>query len=96
MAYITLDIEHLKDKRIRLNDLIIKDEETRAKLIQEISSLEQRLHEMDASIDEKSRRRDECDRILEESEKGLEKIIESSKILLSLVQKEAASDNKLV
>lgn len=66
----------------------------RAKLIQEVSSLESRLHELDSHIEEKIRRRDECDKILEESETGLQKIIESSKLLLNLVQKETTANNK--
>lgn len=92
--FLPTDIEHLKKQRVKLNEIIIKDEELRAKLIQEISSLEQRLHELDAGIEEKIRRRDECDKILEESETGLKKIIESSKLLLNLVQKETTANNK--
>lgn len=88
------DIEHLKKQRIKLNETIIRDEEMRAKLIQEVSSLESRLHELDSNIEEKIRRRDECDKILEESETGLQKIIESSKLLLNLVQKETTANNK--
>lgn len=77
-----------------MNETIIKDEGLRAKLIQEVSSLEQRLHDLDSDIEEKIRRRDECDKILEESETGLQKIIESSKLLLNLVQKETTANNK--
>lgn len=88
------DIEHLKKQRMKLNETIIRDEEMRAKLIQEVSSLESRLHDLDSHIEEKIRRRDECDKILEESETGLQKIIESSKLLLNLVQKETTANNK--
>lgn len=77
-----------------MNDLIIRDEETRAQLIKEVSSLEQRLHDLDAHIEDKTRRRDECDKILQESEAGLQQIIESSKLLLGLVQKQTSANNK--
>lgn len=84
----------MKLQRSRLNETIIRDEELRAKVIQEVSSLEQRLHEIDATIKEKIQRRDECDKILEESEAGLKKIIETSKILLNRVQQETTANNK--
>lgn len=74
--------------------MIIQDEELRGKLIQEVSSLEQRLHDLDAKIEEKTRRRDDCDKILEESEAGLQKIIETSKVLLNRVQQETSANNK--
>lgn len=74
--------------------MIIEDEELRGKLIQEVSNLEQRLHDLDVKIEEKTRRRDECDKILEESEEGLKKIIETSKILLNRVQQETSANNK--
>lgn len=77
-----------------MNEKIIKDEELRAKVIHEISHLESKLHDLDATIEEKIRRRDECDKILEESEAGLKKIIDSSKLLLDIVQRETTLNSK--
>lgn len=84
-----LDVEHLKVQRERLDGIIVKEEIERRKILKEIEQLNSRLTVLNESISDKGQMRDDCDRTLEQAENGLKKIIESSHILLTLVQKES-------
>lgn len=71
-----------------MDDLIKKQESDRTKILKEIEQLNHKLLKINESISEKTTMRDECDKTLEQCEDGIQKIIESAHILVTLVKQE--------
>ncbi|CAD7088550.1 unnamed protein product [Hermetia illucens] len=84
-------IENLKSQKEKIGQAIEAQEQERVKLIDKIQEMNARLKSVTASLEEKKRIWAECDKTLEQAEMGLSKIIESSQVLLSLVQQETGT-----
>ena len=87
-------MENIKVGREDLHEEIIKDEEEKHLIEQEIASLTERLNQLDDGLLKKYEARDEFDRTISETEQAFMKILESSQTLLHVLKKEDSSLTK--
>ncbi|KAJ4458443.1 putative Deflagellation inducible protein; 13 kDa [Paratrimastix pyriformis] len=87
-------IEDMYDKRQELQEQIIREEEEKAKIQFDIRMLNERLQRISESLQRKILARDDYDKTIEETEAAYSKILESSKVLLSVLKRESATLSK--
>jgi len=78
----------LRERRDEVNRAILLEEEEKARIQKEMSSLTDRLSKLNESLARKTRAREEYDRTITESEQAYMKILESSQTLLQVLKKE--------
>ena len=78
----------MRDRRDEVNRAILLEEEEKARIQKEISSLTDRLSKLNESLARKLRAKEEYDRTIAESEQAYMKILESSETLLGVLKKE--------
>ena len=86
-------IESLREKRDEVNRSLMRQEEEKGRLQQQLRTIKARLDEIGGGMAEESAYRDELDTTIRESESALMKIMESSQTLLSVVQREQHAMN---
>ena len=84
-------VEELKERRAALDRSIQVDVDQKQRLVAEIRSLSARLAKVEDSLAKKLQVRAEFDRTLEETSVAFANILDSSKVLLSSVKREAIS-----
>lgn len=84
-------IEDLREKREEINRQLLKDEEDKAKIQQDLSALTDRLAKINESLARKVTARNEYDRTIQETEGAYMKILESSATLLQVLKRETVS-----
>ena len=84
-------IEDLREKREDINKQILKDEEEKAKIQRDLSSLTDRLSHINEGLARKIQARNEYDRTIQETESAYMKILESSQTLLQVLKRESNS-----
>lgn len=87
-------IEELREKREETNRQILKEQEERAKIQNDIRILTERLNRVNESLSRKEATRDEYDRTVKETEGAYVKILESSQTLLTVLKRETVSLTK--
>jgi sjoegren syndrome nuclear autoantigen 1 len=85
---IYIGLEDLRERREEVNRSILMEEEEKARIQKEMSSLHDRLSKLNESLVRKTRARDEYDKTISESEQAYMKILESSNTLLQVLKKE--------
>ncbi|XP_021933314.1 Sjoegren syndrome nuclear autoantigen 1 homolog isoform X2 [Zootermopsis nevadensis] len=83
-------IEHMKRKCSELQQLIDEQEEEKATLQREIEKMSYKLTQLNDSLSRKVAAKREYDRTISETEVAYSKILESSQVLLNMVQREAS------
>ena len=84
-------IEDLREKREEINRQILKDEEEKAKIQRDLSSLTDRLSKINETLARKIQARNEYDRTIQETEAAYIKILESSQTLLQVLKRETVT-----
>eukprot|EP00999_Lentomonas_sp_LEN2_P001552 NODE_2611_length_535_cov_69.100490_g2561_i0.p1 GENE.NODE_2611_length_535_cov_69.100490_g2561_i0~~NODE_2611_length_535_cov_69.100490_g2561_i0.p1 ORF type:complete len:110 (-),score=22.89 NODE_2611_length_535_cov_69.100490_g2561_i0:106-435(-) len=84
-------IEELRDKREESNRVIMKEEEEKARIVNEIHLLTERLNQIDEHLNGKYAGRAEYDKAISETETAFSKIVDSSKTLLHVLKRESTS-----
>ena len=84
-------VEELKERRAALERSIQVDMDAKQKLVSEIRLLSTKLSKVDESLTKKLAVRVEFDRTLEETGIAFANILDSSRVLLSSVKREAVS-----
>merc|ERR1711990_831777 len=87
-------IEDLKEKREEVNRQILKDEEEKQKIQNDLRILTERLSRINDSLARKVASRNEYDKTIMETEAAYMKILESSQTLLHVLKRESANMNK--
>ena len=81
-------LEQLCEKRKELQDEINQEEHTKAHLEAELRKAQSKLDKVNADLTAKLEKRDKYDKIINDSEQAYLKILESSQVLLNVVQKD--------
>eukprot|EP00128_Syssomonas_multiformis_P000817 Colp12_sorted_trinity150504_noHs@28126 len=84
-------IEDLKEKRNGIHEAILKEEEQKAKIENDIRVLQERLNRVNESLGKRIQSRNEFDRTIAETESAYMKILESSQTLLHVLKRDIAS-----
>ena len=84
-------IEDLRGKREEINKQILKDEEEKAKIQRDLSTLTDRLSKINETLARKIQARNEYDRTIQETEAAYMKILESSQTLLQVLKRETVT-----
>ncbi len=84
-------IEDLREKREEINKQILKDEEDKAKIQRDLSTLTDRLSKINETLARKIQARNEYDRTIQETEAAYMKILESSQTLLQVLKRETVT-----
>ena len=87
-------IEDLRAKREEVNRQILKEEEEKARIQKDISTLTARLQKLNESITRKTQARNEYDKSIQETEAAYMKILESSQTLLHVLKRESVNLEK--
>eukprot|EP01006_Ploeotia_vitrea_P044276 TRINITY_DN66822_c3_g2_i1.p1 TRINITY_DN66822_c3_g2~~TRINITY_DN66822_c3_g2_i1.p1 ORF type:complete len:112 (-),score=9.71 TRINITY_DN66822_c3_g2_i1:1047-1382(-) len=87
-------IEDLRQKREESNRLILKEEEEKARIVNEIQILTERLNHIDEGLNRKYAARAEYDKAISETENAFTKILESSRTLLHVLKRESSNLRK--
>jgi len=87
-------IEDMYDKRQELQEQIMREEEEKAKIQFDMRMLNERLQRINESLQRKILARDDYDKTIEETEAAYSKILESSKVLLSVLKRETVNLSK--
>jgi Sjoegren syndrome nuclear autoantigen 1 len=87
-------IEDLREKREEVNRSILRDEEDKAKIQKELTSLTEKLSRINEDLARKMQARNEFDQTIQETEAAYMKILESSQTLLSVLKREAINLQK--
>jgi len=82
------------DKRQELQEQIMREEEEKAKIQFDMRMLNERLQRINESLQRKILARDDYDKTIEETEAAYSKILESSKVLLSVLKRETVNLSK--
>ena len=82
-------LEELCERRNSLQKEINREEQQKQALEGQLSELQAKLAEVDASLSAKLETRERYDRTISESEQAYVKILESSQVLLNVVKKDA-------
>merc|ERR1711998_519938 len=86
-------VDDLKEKREEVNKAILKDEEEKNKIQNDLRILTERLSRINESLARKIASRNEYDKTIAETEAAYMKILESSQTLLNVLKRE--TDNLL-
>eukprot|EP01112_Ceratiomyxa_fruticulosa_P019723 TRINITY_DN651_c0_g1_i10.p1 TRINITY_DN651_c0_g1~~TRINITY_DN651_c0_g1_i10.p1 ORF type:complete len:112 (+),score=20.70 TRINITY_DN651_c0_g1_i10:248-583(+) len=84
-------LEDLREKREEVHRQILKEEDERDKIQNDIRILNERLSRIEASLSKKLAARTEYDRTIRETETSYMKILESSQILLHILKQESVN-----
>lgn len=84
----TAGIESLREKRDEVNRSLMRQDEEKGRLQQQLRTIKARLDEIGGGMAEEASYRDDLDTTIRESESALMKIMESSQTLLTVVQRE--------
>mmetsp|Transcript_4487 Transcript_4487/g.5555 ORF Transcript_4487/g.5555 Transcript_4487/m.5555 type:complete len:111 (+) Transcript_4487:238-570(+) len=84
-------IEELREKREEVNRSIMQEEEEKAKIQKELSTLTDRLSKLNENLAKRVKARNEYDRTIQETEAAYMKIVESSQTLLHVLKRESAN-----
>jgi Sjoegren syndrome nuclear autoantigen 1 len=87
-------IEDLREKREEINRQILRDEEAKAKIQQDLAIFTKRLSEVNEELAKKIQTRNEYDRTIQETEAAYMKILESSQTLLQVLKRETQNLHK--
>eukprot|EP00762_Andalucia_godoyi_P000529 ANDGO_05258.mRNA.1 13 kDa deflagellation-inducible protein len=87
-------IEELREKREETSRQILKDQEERAKVQNDIRILTERLNRVNEALAKKEATRDEYDRTIKETEGAYVKILESTQTLLGVLKRETVTLGK--
>jgi Sjoegren syndrome nuclear autoantigen 1 len=87
-------IEDLREKREEINRQILKEEEEKAKIQRDLSTLTDRLSLINESLAKKLQARNEYDKTIQETEAAYMKILESSQTLLQVLKRETVNLTK--
>lgn len=87
-------IEDLREKREEINRQILRDEEAKAKIQQDLAVFTKRLSEVNEELSKKLQTRNEYDRTIQETEAAYMKILESSQTLLQVLKRETQNLHK--
>jgi sjoegren syndrome nuclear autoantigen 1 len=87
-------IEDLREKREEINRQILKEEEEKAKIQRDLSTLTDRLSIINESLARKLQARNEYDKTIQETEAAYMKILESSQTLLQVLKRETVNLTK--
>ena len=87
-------IEDLRERREELSRTILRDEEAKAKIQQDLAIFTKRLAEINEELAKKHQAKNEFDRTIQETEAAYMKILESSQTLLSVLKRETVQLTK--
>jgi Sjoegren syndrome nuclear autoantigen 1 len=87
-------IEDLRQKREDIHRDVIRQEEMKAKLQQDLALMTKRLGEINEELAKNIQTRNEFDRTIQETEAAYMKILESSQTLLQVLRRESVSLGK--
>lgn len=87
-------IEDLRERREDVHRQILRDEEIKAKIQQDLAIFTKRLAEVNEELAKKVQTRNEYDRTIQETEAAYMKILESSQTLLQVLKRETVSLGK--
>ena len=87
-------IEDLKEKREELNAQIVREEEEKAKIQNDLQILTKRLSQLQETTSKKAGLRNEYDNTIKETEMAYMKILESSQTLLTVLKRESMNIQK--
>ena len=82
-------IEELKERRSELDRVIKKEEDEKLRLVAELRALNERLQLVDDSLQKKHAARADFDRTIQDTSNAFNKILESSRMLLSSVKQDS-------
>lgn len=82
-------IEELKERRSELDRVIQKEEEEKARVTSELKALTDRLGRIQDSLGKKHAMRQDFDRTIRDTSDSFNKILDSSRLLLSSVKQES-------
>ncbi|KAL0480909.1 Ssna1 [Acrasis kona] len=89
-------IEELRIKRDEVSRAIIREEEEKAKIQNDLRVLQEKLTRINDSVNRKQQARQEYEKTLHETEAAYSKILESSQTLLHVLKRESVNLNKKV
>eukprot|EP01063_Lacrimia_lanifica_P034186 TRINITY_DN626_c0_g2_i1.p2 TRINITY_DN626_c0_g2~~TRINITY_DN626_c0_g2_i1.p2 ORF type:complete len:127 (+),score=57.77 TRINITY_DN626_c0_g2_i1:64-444(+) len=84
-------IEHMKERRADLDRFITKEEEEKARIVNDLRILNERLARIDEGLARKYAARQEYDKTIAETENAFSKIVDSSRTLLHVLKRESNS-----
>lgn len=84
-------IEDLREKREEINKQILREEQDKARIQKDLSTLTDRLSVINSTLAKKVQARNEYDRTIQETEGAYMKILESSQTLLQVLKRETVS-----
>ncbi|KAJ9457945.1 Sjoegren syndrome nuclear autoantigen 1 [Diplonema papillatum] len=87
-------IDSMKDRRTELDRFIQREEEEKARIVNDLRILNERLARLDEGLAKKYAARQEYDRTIAETENAFSKIIDSSRTLLHVLKRESSTLNK--
>ena len=87
-------IEDLREKREELARALVRDEEEKAKIQQDLAVLTKRLTQLNDNLARKVASRNEYDKTIAETEAAYMKILESSQTLLHVLKRESVNLTK--
>ncbi|KAJ9457938.1 13 kDa deflagellation-inducible protein [Diplonema papillatum] len=87
-------IEGMKEKRGELDRFIQKEEEEKARIVNDLRILNERLARVDEGLARKYAARQEYDKTIAETENAFSKIIDSSRTLLHVLKRESTALSK--
>eukprot|EP00754_Rhynchopus_humris_P004724 Rhum_TRINITY_DN12379_c0_g1::Rhum_TRINITY_DN12379_c0_g1_i1::g.51368::m.51368/K16780/SSNA1; sjoegren syndrome nuclear autoantigen 1 len=87
-------IDGMKEKRAELDRFIQKEEEEKARIVNDLRILNERLARVDEGLARKYAARQEYDKTIAETENAFSKIIDSSRTLLHVLKRESTTLNK--
>jgi Sjoegren syndrome nuclear autoantigen 1 len=86
--------QDLRSKREEVNRSILRDEEEKAKIQKELTTMTERLSRINEDLARKMQARNEFDQTIQETEAAYMKILESSQTLLNVLKREAINLQK--
>ena len=89
-----LPAQDLRSKREEVNRSILRDEEEKAKIQKELTTMTERLSRINEDLARKMQARNEFDQTIQETEAAYMKILESSQTLLNVLKREAINLQK--
>eukprot|EP01060_Flectonema_neradi_P000633 TRINITY_DN1039_c0_g1_i1.p1 TRINITY_DN1039_c0_g1~~TRINITY_DN1039_c0_g1_i1.p1 ORF type:complete len:114 (+),score=24.44 TRINITY_DN1039_c0_g1_i1:65-406(+) len=87
-------IDSMKEKRSELDRFIQKEEEEKARIVNDLRILNERLARVDEGLARKYAARQEYDKTIAETENAFSKIIDSSRTLLHVLKRESTTLSK--
>jgi Sjoegren syndrome nuclear autoantigen 1 len=87
-------LEDLRDKREEINKQVLREEEEKAKIQNDLTVLTKRLAQINDAIARKVASRNDYDKTIQETEAAYLKILESSQTLLTVLKRESVNISK--